>query len=326
MKILITEFITGGGLIAESLPASLLKEGEMMLAAIVRDFCDLPDVQVIVTRDPRCSFDNLSDQIYYHDIKSHYLIELGELCNSVDAVLPIAPESDQILERVTRTILDEKKTLLASHPDVIATTASKLATCELLKRSTIPVIPTCRSGSDLPRSEDGWIVKPDKGVGCDQVVYCETRMGLDQVMPQIPGAVIQPYIKGMPASLSLLCRQGKTIVLGYNEQLIKQQQNFFYYSGSRVNALVEYKNELEQLANAVVAVLPGLWGFVGVDFIMTAQGPVVVEINPRLTTSYAGLRESTGINPAGLLMDTFLQKRLPQIDLSNCKTVDTLLT
>lgn len=326
MKILITEFITGGGLIAESLPASLMKEGEMMLAAIVRDFSDLPEVQLTVTRDPRCSFENFPGQVHYHEIKSNYLHELAKLCHSVDAVLPIAPESDQILERVTRTILDEDKTLLASHPDEIHTTTSKLATSQLLQRNAIPVITTYTSGSDLPRSDGGWIVKPDKGVGCDQVVYCETRTRLEQVITEIPDGVIQPYVKGMPASLSLLCRQGKTIVLGYNEQLISQRQNLLHYSGSRVNALVEYKTVLEQLAIAVVAALPGLWGFNGVDIILTEQGPIVVEVNPRLTTSYVGLRASTGINPAVLLMDTFKQNRLPQLNLPDWKTVDVLIT
>ena len=41
----------------------------------------------------------------------------------------------------------------------------------------------------------------------------------------------------------------------------------------------------------------------GVDFIETPRGPVVVEVNPRLTASYAGLRESLACNPARRLLD-----------------------
>jgi predicted ATP-grasp superfamily ATP-dependent carboligase len=48
--------------------------------------------------------------------------------------------------------------------------------------------------------------------------------------------------------------------------------------------------------------VPGLWGYCGVDFIETPEGPVVVEINPRLTMSYVGLRDATGINPAELVL------------------------
>jgi tyramine---L-glutamate ligase len=41
---------------------------------------------------------------------------------------------------------------------------------------------------------------------------------------------------------------------------------------------------------------------VGVDIIVTPAGPVVIEINPRLTTSYVGLKASIGRNPAGLIL------------------------
>ena len=48
--------------------------------------------------------------------------------------------------------------------------------------------------------------------------------------------------------------------------------------------------ELQDWAQQVVQALPGLRGLVGVDYIQTKDGPVVLEINPRATTSYAGLR------------------------------------
>jgi predicted ATP-grasp superfamily ATP-dependent carboligase len=61
--------------------------------------------------------------------------------------------------------------------------------------------------------------------------------------------------------------------------------------------------ELEPIAAAVARTLPGLWGHVGIDLIDSPdRGPVVVDINPRLTTSYAGLRGSIGANPAALLL------------------------
>ena len=57
------------------------------------------------------------------------------------------------------------------------------------------------------------------------------------------------------------------------------------------------------LASAVARALPGLWGYCGVDFIETDSGPQVLEVNPRLTTSYAGLRRATGLNCAQLVLD-----------------------
>jgi len=39
-----------------------------------------------------------------------------------------------------------------------------------------------------------------------------------------------------------------------------------------------------------------------VDFVETPGGPVVIEVNPRLTTSYAGLHRAIGLNPAKLVL------------------------
>jgi predicted ATP-grasp superfamily ATP-dependent carboligase len=46
-----------------------------------------------------------------------------------------------------------------------------------------------------------------------------------------------------------------------------------------------------------------LWGYAGIDFIDTDAGPLALEVNPRLTTSYAGLRRAMGINPALLVLE-----------------------
>ena len=48
--------------------------------------------------------------------------------------------------------------------------------------------------------------------------------------------------------------------------------------------------------------IPGLWGYVGVDLVIGDNGPVVLEVNPRLTTSYIGLSRSIGHNVAELLL------------------------
>ena len=49
--------------------------------------------------------------------------------------------------------------------------------------------------------------------------------------------------------------------------------------------------------------LPGLAGYVGMDVIVDDGRVTVLEINPRLTTSYAGLHRAIGRNPAGLVLD-----------------------
>ena len=47
-------------------------------------------------------------------------------------------------------------------------------------------------------------------------------------------------------------------------------------------------------------------------------GPVVLEINPRLTTSYVGLRPALGRNPAALVLE-LLERELDAIALPEAR-------
>ncbi|MCU7856922.1 MAG: ATP-grasp domain-containing protein, partial [Candidatus Thiodiazotropha sp. (ex Lucinoma borealis)] len=58
-----------------------------------------------------------------------------------------------------------------------------------------------------------------------------------------------------------------------------------------------------KLGRDVAAAMPELWGIVGIDTLDTDTGLKVLEVNPRITTSYVGLKESIGVNPAGLVLD-----------------------
>ena len=58
------------------------------------------------------------------------------------------------------------------------------------------------------------------------------------------------------------------------------------------------------MAAAVQAcrVLPGLRGFVGVDLVLGDADVFVVEVNPRLTTAYLGVRAAVDENVAALAL------------------------
>lgn len=81
------------------------------------------------------------------------------------------------------------------------------------------------------------------------------------------------------------------------------RDNRFHFLGSVVNGLADDDGALARLAQQVAAAIPSLWGYVGVDFVLTANGAMVLDVNPRLTAAYAGLHASIGCNPAGLVLD-----------------------
>jgi predicted ATP-grasp superfamily ATP-dependent carboligase len=115
--------------------------------------------------------------------------------------------------------------------------------------------------------------------------------------------VLQPFIAGKLGSLSLLCCDGVARVLSCNLERMAMRNNRFHFLGSTINGLDDHDGAFDRLAQQVAAAIPSLWGYVGVDFVMTDRGAVVLDVNPRLTAAYAGLRASIGRNPAGLVIE-----------------------
>ncbi len=101
------------------------------------------------------------------------------------------------------------------------------------------------------------------------------------------------------------------MLLSVNRQRIQRQGNTLTLQGCDVDTILIDK-KFEQLAAQLAHAIPGLWGYVGVDFLICEAGIRVLEINPRLTSSYASLSGTLGINPAervlGLLQGADIQE------------------
>ena len=66
---------------------------------------------------------------------------------------------------------------------------------------------------------------------------------------------------------------------------------------------------LRAWAQALADAIPGLGGYVGVDLVWHAQrGPVLIEVNPRVTMSYVGLSAALGRNLAADVLATHLME------------------
>ncbi len=61
------------------------------------------------------------------------------------------------------------------------------------------------------------------------------------------------------------------------------------------------------------------------DGVGPESGPVVVEINPRLTTSYVGLRKSLSLNPAELILSIWQNGTIPEVHKKQFLPVNLLL-
>jgi predicted ATP-grasp superfamily ATP-dependent carboligase len=309
LRIFVCEFVTGGGFSGADLPAGLRREGDMMLRALVKDLSDLPEITVRVARDRRMPALDLPAEVCWIEPGEDPWPAWRRLIADADAVLPIAPETKGLLEQLSTLVLQSRRNLLASRPDAVRRAASKIDTAVLLSGLGIPTIPTAPVRSALdgapPNTTAGWVVKPDDGAGSEETRLLSDRDELRRwaaTRADIGRFVIQPYLPGRPTSLSLLCGDGRALVLSCNGQDVSIEGGCFRYRGGVVGGSEACRALYEPIAAQIAAAMPDLWGHVGVDLVETASGPVVLEVNPRMTTSYAGLRGWLGLNPATLLL------------------------
>ena len=231
--------------------------------------------------------------------------QLAAGLQAADAVWPLASESERMLEQLSRAILRGKRMLLGSAPGAVEVVASKLELARVLGASGVAVVPTYSPHAALPHDSGPWVVKPDDGAGClDTRLFSDRAAALAWMRANAADRyVLQPFVAGKLGSLSLICCDGSARVLACNLERMAMRDNRFHFLGSVVNGLSDGDGTLARLAQQVAAAIPTLWGYVGVDFVLTAHGAMVLDVNPRLTAAYAGLHASTGCNPAGLVLD-----------------------
>ncbi|NIR60626.1 MAG: ATP-grasp domain-containing protein [Gammaproteobacteria bacterium] len=329
MRICVFEYITGGGLAGEPLPAALRREGDMMLRAVVADLAEVPGVEVTLARDARLPDPALPAKVRWID--QHYSNDLSGLLHAAaegcEAVWPIAPETGDTLAEVCEWVLRGGRGLVASRPEVVRVAASKRATLERLRERGVPTVPSY-TPRDVPFEHGGpWVVKPDDGVGCEGARIVYDRAALERACAAATPVIVQRLLPGVAGSLSLLCDEGRASTLGVNRQRVAVVEEGFRLLGCVINdPTVAEAARIEELGRGVAAALPGLWGYIGVDFILTDEGPRALEVNPRVTTSYVGLRASLGRNPAALVLDALAGARLDPLSFRGRPVTVTLET
>lgn len=299
-------------------------QADRSLHAVLSDLSRLPGVDITLLRDPGLAHLALPAAVHVIPCMPAEAAELlRHYVEHADAVWPVAPESNAMLERASCQVLDCGRLLIGSQPEAVSVAASKYHTSRVLKAAGIAVVDTCRLEDALPEGASAWVVKPDDGAGCSETsMYADRAAARAAIEERDPGTyVMQPYIHGAHRSISMVCADNRVLLMSVNEQRIAVFDNQLHYMGSTVNGVREQQRECRALAEQVMAALPGLWGYVGIDFIMGADGPVVLEVNPRVTVSHAGLRQSTGHNPAQLLLNLLRGERCAPLEARRIKPI-----
>lgn len=325
-RIFVCEFVTAGGLNQVDLPLQLLAEASLMRNALLRDLSTLP-YEVTTTVDTRLPAPQHCERCTTIDANQDAWKIWANLMQSADAVWLIAPETDGILQKLTALAVQKNKLIIGCGVNAIRITSEKLATYDLLQNAGIATIPTYTvenwPKTEWPKLEGRWLIKPNDGAGCDNIVIFDDADDLTSWLAQNNDChryVIQPYQSGIAASISCVMHQGRAQVLSCNTQMIIEQKKVLSYAGSQVNGMQHLWSAFETVAQEIAETLVDLNGYVGIDVLVNSKlvseqtvatlgenQITVVEINPRLTTSYAALAEAIALNPAALIINTLTQ-------------------
>jgi predicted ATP-grasp superfamily ATP-dependent carboligase len=308
-SVLVFEWMTGGGLAKRVLPASLASEGAAMRRAIAADFANLAvsgrPLRVIMSLDARLSAEPGPWTIARIDGDEPF-DRLLDLARTVDFIVLVAPETTGILARLTRDLKISGAQTLGCTAEAAELTADKGRLATWLQGRGIDTPPSrvIVPALGLPAdTEYPAVLKPVDGAGSVDTFYVTGAKCVAAAARAMPTALLQPYVAGEPASASFLVdedRRSWLIAIGRQHMAIRDGR--FEYQGGTLP--VPWTHAATQL-RPVVEGIPGLRGFVGVDFVWDArqQRATVLEVNARPTTSYVGLCH---LVPPGRLAEAWL--------------------
>ena len=318
------EFISGGGWSQGDLPPGLVEEGYAILWALLSDFQIWGAARTITTLDTRLW--SRRSQLPAGEIvavaPAEYRTGFASILSQCDAALIVAPETGGLLARLSTLVVKAGVPLLGSSPKAVALAGDKAACDRIFREAGLPTPPTRivrPSSAPLAAAELGCplVVKPLDGVGCEGLSLVNS---LEQLQPALEAArktsrrkeiLLQSFVTGNHVSVSLLASQKGLLSLSLNAQRIEPGRPFRYQGGA-----VPYSHPAAQqaldLAQAAARLLPGLRGYFGVDLVLGQAGGYIIEINPRITTSYVGLRRVLQANLAEWIWNACILDDLPQ--------------
>ena len=321
MKILIFEWLLGGGQYLGQADRQhdpkLQSQGGQMLQALEQDFSAI-GFDVTITLEANSTYTpQPSTEAVLIRPEDSLPGQLRQLACKTDFILLVAPETDGKLLQCSQWLVDFQKKFLSPQPKVVELCSNKTETCRFLKRHSIPVpsgVLIEPDGRDIrhypPRFTSflPGVLKPNCGAGGEATYFVEDKDALLRIMEKQAAQLFRPmrleaWIEGLPASTSLICGPAGYVVLPPTRQVFRSQPMGAYVR-NQDDLSQDHKSRANDLACRIADVLPPTCGYLGIDMILgdSPKEDRVVEINPRLTSSYSLLRKLRSDNLAETML------------------------
>jgi len=330
LRIIVYEHVSGGGYADQPISPDVLAEGFAMLRTMTSDF-KAAGHEITILLDSRLSKLNLpisadcTVPIFYSEEPKKFLVSIAKIN---DAVYVVAPETGQTLHFLVALVEQTGKVSLNCQSSTIQKVADKTVLYDILKRNGLPTPKTLVLNmndtlGEVKRSIKNkltypLIFKPADGVSCGGLSLLKEDGLLENAIEKIKATstnehfMIQEFIEGEAASVSLLCAKGNAVAISLNHQTVKVggPAEVSSYEGGAVPFDHPLKQKAFVVAKKAAECFAGLRGYVGVDFVLAKNKLFMVDVNPRLTTSYVGLSRIANFNVAQAIVDAVLKDKL----------------
>ena len=299
MRLFVSEFVCGGGWSSPDRPDSLVREGAAMLRALVSDAI-AAGWEVVATWDRRLTIpDELRQrglELIPVDDSSEERERFTQLCRDTDATYVIAPELDEELTRRVTVAQAHSRRCLNASVEAVDLCGDKWAFFQHCQRVGLPTIETWRLANAVSHQFAGpHVVKLRLGAGSQQMklVARDADLPLASETHRSAEFLVQPFLSGHSISVgAIVWSEQRYELFPIVDQFIDPARGF-EYGGGRIPSRWNVEG-VRALARRVIESIPGLLGYIGIDMLVPDSNPaqlVVVEVNPRLTTSYIGYRQ-----------------------------------
>jgi len=293
--------------------AAVVAEGRAMLAALVADGLRAGEFDLTLlldaSRPPLLSA--ATGPVHVEPVpRGAELDRLVALGAGADWTLIVAPESDGLLADRVAAVRAAGGRVAAPQGAFIARAADKHATALALAAGGVPVPAGRRLGPDEtwpPGFALPAVVKALDGCGGDGFARLDTPADL---LPAPRPRRLERHAAGVSVGVSALCGPAGHRILPPVRHLFSAEDRRFL--GGRCDLPAALADRAATLAGRAIAALerasaPAA-GWVGVDMILghrdDGDADRVLEVNPRLTTSFVGLARAGSASLLGALLAT----------------------
>lgn len=287
-----------------------------MVTAVMDDFSRVPEATAVTLEDARLAIERpAAERGRYRAVATAAERDAqfdAEVCQA-DGVLLIAPETDGILTRLARRVEELGGRLLSPPSEFCAWATDKSAVAATMIAAGAPLPEGVRLQPSDPWPQDfpaPAVLKPNDGCGSQGVRRLDdlSRDARPQEVDLRDATVwrLERFVPGEAASVLVLWGPTTRAVLcGFMQTL--SDDGTFQYLGGAGPLSSNLQQRLERLVDRVFEPLPEWQGFIGLDVVLgpaeDGSSDYLIEVNPRLTTSYVAARAMYCTNLMQLLLD-----------------------